>query len=151
MFFFFNDTATTEIYTLSLHDALPILTLTFRVASEDAGLRLDSYLAARVEGWSRARLQRLIEDGDAPVNGREAKSSYKLRAGDEIEVELTPPPSATFTPENIPVEIVYEDDYLVVVNKSAGLVVHPAAGVSNGTLANALAFHFQQLSKRSGE
>jgi 23S rRNA pseudouridine1911/1915/1917 synthase len=127
------------------------MTLTFRVASEDAGARLDSYLAARVEGWSRARLQRLIEDGVALVGGREAKSSYKLRAGDEIEVELTPPPSATFAPENIPVEIVYEDDYLVVVNKPAGLVVHPAAGVSSGTLANALAFHFQQLSKRSGD
>ncbi|HEY0322220.1 MAG TPA: RluA family pseudouridine synthase [Pyrinomonadaceae bacterium] len=125
-------------------------TLTFRVADEDAGARLDAYLAARIEGWSRARLQRLIEDGDALVGGRVVKSSYKLRAADEIEVELTPPPSATFTPENIPVEIVYEDDDLLVVNKPAGLVVHPAAGVPTGTLANALAFHFQQLSKRSG-
>lgn len=125
-------------------------TLTFRVADEEAGARLDAYLAAHIEGWSRARLQRLIEDGDALVMGRAVKSSYKLRAGDEIEVELTPPPSATFAPENIPVEIVYEDDVLVVVNKPAGLVVHPAAGVPGGTLANALAFHFQQLSKLSG-
>jgi 23S rRNA pseudouridine1911/1915/1917 synthase len=125
-------------------------TLAFRVADEDAGQRLDAYLAAHIEGWSRARLQRLIEDGDALVGGRAAKSSYKLRAQDEIEVELTPPPSATFTPENIPVEIVYEDEDLVIVNKPAGLVVHPAAGVPGGTLANALAFHFQQLSKRSG-
>jgi 23S rRNA pseudouridine1911/1915/1917 synthase len=127
------------------------MTLTFRVAEEDAGARLDAYLAAHVEGWSRARLQRLIEDGDALVGGREAKSSYKLRAGDAIEVELTPPPSSTFAPENIPVEIVYEDDDLVVVNKPAGLIVHPAAGVPGGTLANALAFHFQQLSKLSGD
>lgn len=124
--------------------------VTFRVADEDAAARLDAYLAARIEGWSRARLQRLIEDGDALVRGRTVKSSYRLRAGDEIEVELTPPPSANFTPENIPVEIAYEDDELVVVNKPAGLVVHPAAGVPGGTLANALAFHFQQLSKLSG-
>lgn len=125
-------------------------TVTFRVADTDAGARLDSYLAARIEGWSRARLQRLIEDGDALVVGRTVKSSYKLRAGDEIEVELTPPPSANFAPENIPLEIVYEDEELVVVNKPAGLVVHPAAGVAGGTLANALAFHFQQLSNLSG-
>jgi len=125
--------------------------LTFRVAESEVGTRLDAYLAARIEGWSRARLQRLIEDGDVMVAGSAAKSSYKLRAGDEIEVELTPPPSATFTPEDIPVEIVYEDDELVVVNKPAGLVVHPAAGIPSGTLANALAFHFQQLSKRSGQ
>ena len=116
----------------------------------DAGARLDAYLAARIEGWSRARLQRLIEDGDVLVNGETAKSSYKLRAGDELEVELTPPPSSQFEPVDIPIEIVYEDDELVVVNKPAGLVVHPAAGARGGTLANALAFHFQQLSKLSG-
>ncbi|MCA1557941.1 MAG: RluA family pseudouridine synthase [Acidobacteria bacterium] len=125
-------------------------TLTFPVAEEDVGARLDAYLAAHVEGWSRARLQRLIEDGDVLVNGSTEKSSYKLRAGDEIEVELTPPPSSQFAPEEIPIEIVYEDDELVVVNKPAGLVVHPAAGVASGTLANALAFHFQQLSRLSG-
>jgi 23S rRNA pseudouridine1911/1915/1917 synthase len=125
-------------------------TLTFRVADEESGARLDAYLAARIEGWSRARLQRLIEDGDALVMGKAVKSSYKLRAQDEIEIELTPPPSATFAPENIPLEIIYEDDELVVVNKPAGLVVHPAAGVPGGTLANALAFHFQQLSRLSG-
>lgn len=124
--------------------------LLFLIAEEDAGARLDAYLAARIEGWSRARLQRLIEDGDVLVAGSMVKSSYKLRAGDEIEVELVPPPSAEFRPENIPVEIVHEDDDLVVVNKPAGLVVHPAAGVPSGTLANALAYHFQQLSRQAG-
>jgi 23S rRNA pseudouridine1911/1915/1917 synthase len=124
--------------------------VTFRAAAEDAGLRLDAFLAAHIEGWSRARLQRLIEDGDVLLGGGTTKSSYKLRAGDEIEVELTPPPSATFTPENIPIEVVYEDEELVVVNKPAGLVVHPAAGVPSGTLANALAYHFQELSGRAG-
>jgi 23S rRNA pseudouridine1911/1915/1917 synthase len=125
-------------------------TLRFHVTTEDSGARLDAYLAARISDWSRARIQRLIEDGDVLVNGRTAKSSYKLRDRDEIEVELTPLASAAFAPEDIPIEIIYEDDDLIVVNKAAGLVVHPAAGITSGTLANALAFHFQQLSTRAG-
>src|SRR5450432_138756 len=124
--------------------------LKLQTDESDEDLRLDTYLAARVEGWSRSRLQRLIEDGDVLVNGRTVKPSYKLRAKDEIEVELTPPPSSIFAPENIPLDIVYEDDDLVVVNKAAGMVVHPAAGAQSGTLANALAFHFQQLSTQAG-
>ncbi|HYO91331.1 MAG TPA: pseudouridine synthase, partial [Pyrinomonadaceae bacterium] len=125
-------------------------TLSFSLAESEAGQRLDAYLAARINDWSRARLQRLIEDGDVLVNGRTSKPSYKLRASDEIEVELTAPPPAEFAPENIPLEIIYEDDELIVVNKPAGLVVHPAAGVASGTLANALAYHFQHLSERAG-
>jgi 23S rRNA pseudouridine1911/1915/1917 synthase len=125
-------------------------TLTFRVAREDAGARLDAYLAARIDDWSRARLHRLIEDGDVLVGGRTIKPSYKLREREEIEVELTAAAPTEFTPEDIPLEIVYEDDCLVVVNKPAGMVVHPAAGVPSGTLANALAFHFRQLSTRAG-
>jgi 23S rRNA pseudouridine1911/1915/1917 synthase len=117
--------------------------LTFRVAGEDAGTRLDAYLAARIIDWSRARIHRLIEDGDVLVGGRTIKPSYKLRDADEIEVELTPAASTEFTPENIPLEIVYEDDCLVVVNKPAGMIVHPAAGITSGTLANALAFRFR--------
>jgi 23S rRNA pseudouridine1911/1915/1917 synthase len=84
----------------------------------------------------------LIEDGDVLVNARTAKASYKLRTGDEIEVELTPSAPSEFTPENIPIEIIYEDDDIIVVNKPAGMVVHPAAGISSGTLANALAYRF---------
>src|SRR6267143_2086869 len=121
-------------------------TLIFQVAEVDRDTRLDAYLAVRIEGWSRSRLQRLIDDGDVLVNRRTVKPSHKLKAKDEIEVELTPPPSASFTPENIPIEIIYEDDDLIVVNKPAGMVVHPAAGFASGTLANALAFHFQKLS-----
>jgi 23S rRNA pseudouridine1911/1915/1917 synthase len=120
------------------------------VAAGNEGERLDAFLAERIEGWSRARLQRLIEEADVLVNGRAVKSSYKLHLNDEIEVELTPPPSTSFAPENIPLDIVYEDDELIVVNKPAGIVVHPAAGVMSGTLANALAFHFQQLSTTGG-
>ena len=120
-------------------------TLSFKIAPEDAGARLDGYLATHIEHWSRARLQRLIEAEDVLVNGKPSKPSYKLREHDELEVELTAPTTAAFTPEAIPLDIVYEDATLVVVNKPAGLVVHPAAGIHSGTLANALAYHFQQL------
>ncbi|HEY0725512.1 MAG TPA: RluA family pseudouridine synthase, partial [Pyrinomonadaceae bacterium] len=120
-------------------------TLSFNIGPDLVGIRLDAYLASQIEGWSRARLQRLIENEDVLVNGKSSKPSYKLRENDEVEVELIAPPTDTFVPENIPIEIVYEDDTLVVVNKPAGLVVHPAAGMPSGTLANALAYHFQQL------
>jgi 23S rRNA pseudouridine1911/1915/1917 synthase len=116
--------------------------LSFTAADPEAGTRLDAFLAEKIEGWSRSRLQRLIDDGDVLVNQKESKSSYKLRAGDEIEVELIELPTTRFEPENIPLDIVYEDDHLAVINKPAGMVVHPGAGVDSGTLANALAFHF---------
>ncbi len=124
--------------------------LTFSVTADEAGQRLDAFLAERIEGWSRARLQRLIDDGDVLVGGKLAKSAYKVRGNDEIEIELTAHLAEAFTPEDIPVDVVYEDDDLIVVNKPAGLVVHPAAGISQGTLANALAFHFAQLSTAGG-
>ena len=120
-------------------------TLSFNIGPDHVGNRLDAYLASQIEGWSRARLQRLIENEDVLVNGKSSKPSYKLRENDEVEVELIAPPTDAFVPENIPIEIVYEDETLVVVNKPAGLVVHPAAGMPSGTLANALAYHFQQL------
>jgi 23S rRNA pseudouridine1911/1915/1917 synthase len=125
--------------------AEPQTTQITRIGPEHAGVRLDAYLASHIEGWSRARLQRLIESEDVLVNGRAVKPSYKLREQDEVEVELTTPATDRFEPENIPIEIVFEDETLVVVNKPAGLVVHPAAGTPSGTLANALAYHFQQL------
>src|SRR5437868_2977858 len=117
--------------------------LAFDVSEEDAGARLDSFLAARVRGVSRTALKRAIEDGDALVGGRAAKPSHKLRAGERVEVELPAPPTSELTPEDIPLDIVYEDDDVVVVNKPAGMVVHPAAGVRTGTLANALAYRFR--------
>ena len=118
-------------------------TLTFRAGEADAGVRLDAFLAARVEGASRTRLKQIIEDGDVLVAGRAAKPSYKLRAGDRVELETPAPPVSNFTPEDIPLRIVFEDDSLIVLDKPARLVVHPAAGVSSGTLANALAFRFR--------
>src|SRR5829696_4018910 len=130
--------------------AEPQITQITRIGREHAGVRLDAYLASQIEGWSRARLQRLIESEDVLVNGRIVKSSYKLREHDEIEVDLTTPPTDRFEPENIPIDIVYEDETLVVVNKPAGLVVHPASGTPSGTLANALAYHFQKLPGGTG-
>src|SRR3984893_6928359 len=113
-------------------------------------MRLDAYLASRIELWSRARLQRLIEDEDVLVNGKKVKPSYKLREHDEIDVELSVPSAIRFAPENIPIDVVYEDDELAVVNKPAGLVVHPASGIHSGTLANALAYHFLHLPSHEG-
>src|SRR5262245_29121061 len=120
-------------------------TLTFKIDETSVDSRLDTYLASHIPTWSRARLQRLIENEDVVVNGRSVKPSYRLRKGDEIEVELTVPPVEGFTPEDIPLDIVYEDETLTVVNKAAGMVVHPAAGIHSGTLVNALAFHYQNL------
>jgi len=107
-----------------------------------AGKRLDAFLAEQVEGWSRSRLQRLIEGGDILVNGKEAKPSYRIHTADEIDIDLTEKPVARFEPENIPLDIVFEDEFLAVINKPAGMIVHPGAGVPNGTLANAIAWHF---------
>src|SRR2546423_11864300 len=94
-----------------------VLALTLRVSAEEAGARLDAYLAAHVADWSRVRIRRLIEDGDVLVEGRTVKPAYKLRAGEEIEVELTQPTIVTqLTPEDIPIEVIYEDDDLLVLN-----------------------------------
>lgn len=116
--------------------------LIFQVAEQDENVRLDSFLAEKIPGWSRSRLQRLIDDADVLVNGKQVKPSYKLVSSDEIEVELIAADSESFEPEDIPLEIVFEDDDFAVINKSAGMIVHPGAGVSSGTLVNAVAFHF---------
>jgi len=117
--------------------------LNFQAETEDVGKRLDAFLAEKIEGWSRSRLQRLIDDGDATVNQNQAKSSHRLRVGDQIEVELTETIIEKFEPEDIPLEIIYEDESLVVINKKAGMITHPGAGASSGTLANAIAFRFK--------
>jgi 23S rRNA pseudouridine1911/1915/1917 synthase len=85
----------------------------------------------------------LIENGDVLVNGKNVKSSYKIRENDEIEIELNETFTENFEPENIPLDIIFEDEFLAVVNKKAGMVVHPAAGNLSGTLANAIAYHFK--------
>jgi 23S rRNA pseudouridine1911/1915/1917 synthase len=125
-------------------------TLAFEVSGEEAGARLDAFLAAKVGGVSRSTLKRAIEDGEALVSGRAAKPSHRLKAGERVEVELPAPPPSEVEPEDIPLDILHEDEEVVVVNKPAGLVVHPAAGVPSGTLANALAFHFARLPDSAG-
>ncbi|MEW6209709.1 MAG: RluA family pseudouridine synthase [Acidobacteriota bacterium] len=124
-----------------------ILTLTVDAAS--VGARVDAFLASRIQ-LSRTRIQRAIEDGDVLVNDRPTKSSYRLRAGDAIEIDIPEPPPVEIAPEPIPLNIVFEDDDLIVVDKPAGMVVHPGAGIDSGTLANALVYHFNQLSGAAG-
>jgi 23S rRNA pseudouridine1911/1915/1917 synthase len=133
-----------------IKDQKSVTEITLEVSKDDVGKRLDAYLAAVIPDWSRARLQRLIDDSEVLVNGQLSRPSYKLRLKDEIEVDLTSPPTSEFQAENIPLTIVYEDEWLIVVNKPAGLVVHPGAGIASGTLANGLAFHFAQLSGAAG-
>ena len=125
-------------------------TLSFEAGEADAGARLDAFLAARVEGGSRSTRQRVIDDGEVLDEGRAAKPSHKLKAGERVEVELPAPPPSEIEPEEMPLDIIHEDEEVVVVNKPAGLVVHPASGVQSGTLANALAFHFGRLSGGAG-
>lgn len=120
------------------------------VEPDAAGARLDAFVAGQLRDISRTRIQRAIEDGDVLVNERAAKSSYRVRAGDHIEIDLPEPPPVELPPEAIPLNIVYEDDDLIVVDKPAGLVVHPGAGQESGTLANALVYHFNELSGTAG-
>jgi 23S rRNA pseudouridine1911/1915/1917 synthase len=121
-----------------------------KVSPENTGKRLDAFLAEQIEGWSRSRLQRLVEDGDVLVNEKQVKPSYKIRENDEVDIDLVEAPTAAFEPENIPLDIVYEDKYLAVINKPAGMVVHPGAGNPTRTLANAIAWHFLQKPDREG-
>ncbi len=126
--------------------SINIQTVTFVINNEeDIGKRLDVFLSEHIDDWSRSRLKKLIDDGDVTVDDTQVKSSYKLRAADQISAELTIDDSDDFEPEDIPLEIVFEDEYLAVINKPAGMIVHPGAGTSGGTLANALAYKFRAM------
>jgi 23S rRNA pseudouridine1911/1915/1917 synthase len=114
----------------------------FIVMPDDAGQRLDKFLAAQCPDLSRTRLQDLVESGQVSVDNRTGiAASLKIKAGAEIAVTVPPPVDDTPVPENIPLSVVYEDDDLLVIDKQAGLVVHPAAGHAQGTLVNALLYH----------
>lgn len=109
-------------------------------------LRLDKFLMCRLENASRNKIQNAIEAGNVLVNKKEVKSNYKVKPLDEISVIFAHPPRDTeIYPENIPIDIVYEDEDLLVVNKPAGMVVHPGYNNYTGTLVNALAYHFTRL------
>ena len=105
------------------------------------GVRIDAFLAEMVEQLSRSAAQQLLEKGGITVNGKAVKKNYKTHDGDEITVELPEPEPVELLPENIPLDIRYEDEDVVVINKPKGLVVHPAPGHWSGTLVNALMYH----------
>ncbi len=113
---------------------------------KDLDKRLDRYMVDRVPFLSRTQIQRLIEEEAITVNGRVPKSSTKLRKGDRIVAALPPPPSGSIQPEDIPLDVLFEDDAIIVVNKPAGLIVHPARSHKSGTLVNALAWRFKHVS-----
>lgn len=117
----------------------------FVVGAEAEGRRLDEFLAARLHGLSRMRIAGLVAAGACAVNGGAAPAGRRLAAGDVVEVaaEVGEVPNA-MTPEPLPLEVVYEDAHLAVVNKPAGMLAHPTRGVKTGTLANALAYHFNR-------
>lgn len=121
------------------------------VESHEAGQRLDVWLSSRLEGFSRSRLQTWIRHGKVSVNGTKARPSTILREGDRIQVEPEPLPSLRAEAEDIPLDVLYLDDDVIVVNKAAGMVVHAGAGNHSGTLVNALLHRFGQLSNVSGD
>ena len=120
------------------------------VSQEGEGERLDSYLASRVPDVSRVAFRRLIEDGCVTVNGSPSRPSHKVKAGELIQYAIPPPKPTRLQPEELALDVVYEDEDLIVVNKPKGMVVHPAPGTARGTLVNALLAHCKGLSAVGG-
>jgi 23S rRNA pseudouridine1911/1915/1917 synthase len=120
------------------------------VEQDEAGLRLDLFLAGRT-GWSRSRVQKLIADGHVIVNGKPASKSLSLTAGQKVEAAEPETVLSTIAPEEIPLDIKYEDEHIIVLVKAAGMVTHPAPGHGSGTLVNALMAHTGGLSVIGGE
>ena len=112
----------------------------FTVESEE-GERIDKYLAGEMEDVTRSRIQKLIKEDRVEVNGKPVKANYRLCFDDEVHVSIPELKEPEIAPEDIPLDILYEDDDLIIVNKSKGMVVHPAPGHYSGTLVNALMFH----------
>jgi len=122
----------------------------FIVDHDQAGKRLDVFISS-VSEVSRSQAKLMVENGDVSVNGRVIeKPSYRLREGDTVSFEIPEPVPVSLEPENIPLDIVYEDDYVIVINKPPGMVVHPAPGHYRGTLVNALLYHCRDLGGISG-
>ncbi len=126
--------------------------ITIIAEKEDIGKRIDVFVSDNFESLSRSAVQKLIGDGGITVNGKEIKANYKLRNNDEIYIEIPAPVEVDIAPEDIPLDILYEDNDVIVVNKPKDMVVHPAAGHFSGTLVNALMFHCKDnLSGINGE
>ena len=122
---------------------------TLQWIAETEGVRLDKYLSEHTD-LSRTRVQSLCSEGKVTVNGKPAKSALKLESGDVISAEIPEEVPLDVQAENIPLDILYEDSDIIVINKPKGMVVHPAAGVSSGTLVNTLLYHCQDLSGING-
>ena len=112
-----------------------------RASEESKNQRLDAFLASSLDGLTRSQATRLIESGEVAVNGRAVSKSYKLAGGEDIAVTLPEPEPVEAGPQDIPLDVVYEDADVIVVNKPSGMVVHPAPGHPDGTLVNALLYH----------
>ncbi len=112
---------------------------------------MDKFLVAQKDEWTRMGIQAWIHEQRVQVNGRAVKNNYRLKEGDQVELTVPPPEEVTVEPEPLPLEVVYEDDDVIVVNKPRGMVVHPAPGNLSGTLVNALLAHCKNLSKIGGE
>ena len=125
--------------------------LTLKVSSSIKERRIDKYLHGRFSNFSRVMIQKQISAGSVKVNGKVVKSSFKLSPGNTIELILPQLPSKEILPEDIPLNIIYEDDSLIILNKQADMIVHPARGNTHGTLVNALAFYSDELSSGLGE
>ena len=122
----------------------------FQIEKEDVGKRLDLFLQERFSSFSRSHFSRLIEENLVTLNGKKVKSGSKLKLGDSVEVTFKEPEKISLEAEDVPFEIVYEDDDLVVVNKPQGVVVHPCSSTKSGTLVNGLLFRIKNLSGING-
>ena len=131
-------------------EAPQIKEVTFDIKKAFEDRRIDRYLASRLPDYSRTFLQKLVKEGAVLVNGRTVKSSYDIQKGDFISVRVPVLEESKIVPEDIPIDIVYEDDYLMLINKPYDMVVHPAGRHHCGTVVNALAFHCQNLSQVNG-
>jgi 23S rRNA pseudouridine1911/1915/1917 synthase len=126
--------------------------LTLQVGRLVQERRLDKYLHARFGNFSRVMIQEIIKAGGVKVNNQPAtKPSFKLNPGDKLELTLPELPSKEILPENIPLDIIYQDDDIIIINKAPDMIVHPARGNTHGTIVNALAFHSDKLSSGLGE
>lgn len=133
----------------ALESAVDFLTAT--VDERAQGWRVDHYLSRLHPNFSRVAFQKVIEDGSVLVNGQVVKMSRRLRTNDCVQFKLPTEPDSTLIPEDLPLDVLYEDEALVVINKSANMVVHPGRGNYGGTLAGALQFHFDKLSDAAGK
>lgn len=133
-----------------IEDDAALRTVTFSLR-RDLNKRLDKYLVDRIGFLSRNQLQKLIDDGGVLVNSRPPKASTNLRAGDIVEVVVPEPPDSNIQPENIPLDVLFEDEHIIVLNKQPDIIVHPARSHLKGTMLSALAFHFKNTSRLGGD